>query len=235
LVFLNISIKGGIDKIFHYDCQYFDKKKMDKESYFTKGKVKLLDHNANASPANVGAPSRFIRSYTYVDRPTKKVNDSPCPSPLAPAKLILNNNNFNEINLELAACDGNIDSVAVVNPTTVQNNFINEEDQVYEVQPEVCDGLAQQVKVTLHDYKSLKVKDFQYDKRSFLVYLRDELIVHHRLLSIVFKRSLISPIYLRLNKLIFELSMTFALSAMLFNDTLIDNRAEDSQNVTAPS
>jgi hypothetical protein len=240
LLFLNGGIANKIAKIYYFDCKNFDQVTMDKEHYFTKGLVKLLNNSPgnagvtqviNKSPPNVGKnPSRFIKSYAYDQSPTRKVINSPSPSPIVP-KLILNENDF-KIDLECAEV-GQADVVIVVSPRTVQNNYIQEaDDQISEIRVITEEKPScVPVRVTLQDYRSLNIKELHYDKRSFWNYFRDEIIVHHRLLSIFFKTSLLNPIHLRVNKLIFEFSMTFALSAILFNDTYIDNRAKDSQNV----
>jgi hypothetical protein len=81
--------------------------------------------------------------------------------------------------------------------------------------------------ITIKDYEYLQtIKDcMKFNKRTFKSYLWDGLVYKHRLLSVIFKHSLIDPFYLRISKLIFDISLTFGLNAMTYSDYYIEIRA----------
>jgi hypothetical protein len=86
--------------------------------------------------------------------------------------------------------------------------------------------------ITIGDYEQLGPLDIiQYDKRPFCKYLADKLIMDHTIVSLIFKKSLFDPFYLRLLKLIFQISLQFCANALVFTDDFIDARALDKQKV----
>jgi hypothetical protein len=90
-------------------------------------------------------------------------------------------------------------------------------------------------RITMVDYETLNMSEmFVYDKRSFKKYLWDNCIRHNLLISIIFKHSLIDPIYIRIAKLVFCLSLMFGTNAMLFSDYYIELRANSDYKVKYP-
>jgi hypothetical protein len=79
--------------------------------------------------------------------------------------------------------------------------------------------------ITLQDYEELTpVKQLLYDKRKIFTFLKDQLALDHPLFSLIFKRSLMDPLFLRVYQLVFSLSMQFAANAMFYSDSYIDKR-----------
>jgi hypothetical protein len=77
--------------------------------------------------------------------------------------------------------------------------------------------------ITLEDYEALNYIDsLKHDKRSNLNFFKDKLFVEHSLFSLIFKKSLKDPIYLRMSKTVFTLSLQFASNAILITDNFID-------------
>jgi hypothetical protein len=75
------------------------------------------------------------------------------------------------------------------------------------------------------------LESIKYDKRSFKTYLLDNIITHHKILGLIFQISLIHPTFIRINELIFEVSLTSTINALLFTDTNIDKRANSPYKV----
>jgi hypothetical protein len=89
-------------------------------------------------------------------------------------------------------------------------------------------------KITIKDYKQLTIYELAlYDRRKFWILYWDLLIEDHILLNVIFKRSIMDPLWIRLIYLVFNLSIMFALNALFFSDDLIDIRAtiDESQRV----
>jgi hypothetical protein len=235
----NTNLKENKDLYYYYDCKNYDKT-LDKELYFTKCIVKDLNRTnemgtnpnyAMVVPIEVGQPKLFQGDADAVE--------SAIHSPVRQGTLVLRSNTYqrtsskdlNSVHEETMKND----YVINIHPV-IHNNYLVGEDQAGNNNSDeslsVNEDMAQKpVVITFHDYKSLKLYEFKYDTRPFLKYLKCHLIEHHRILSIIFKKSLFDPVHLRVNKLIFELSMTFALSAILFSDTYIDGRANSDDNV----
>jgi hypothetical protein len=77
--------------------------------------------------------------------------------------------------------------------------------------------------ITLEDYEALNYIDsLKHDKRSNLNFFKDKLFVEHSLFSLIFKKSLKDPIYLRMLMTVFTLSLQFASNAILITDNFID-------------
>jgi hypothetical protein len=86
--------------------------------------------------------------------------------------------------------------------------------------------------ITLQDYEELTpAKQLTYDKRKNLSFLKDQLAIDHPLFSLLFKRSLIDPLFLRVYQLVFSLSMQFAANAMFYTDSYIDKRLNNQAQV----
>jgi hypothetical protein len=70
--------------------------------------------------------------------------------------------------------------------------------------------------ITMRDYHCLTLELMLiYDKRNFRQYLVDNLVRDNLILSLIFKHSIIDPVYLRIAKLIFSFSLLFGTNAFL--------------------
>jgi hypothetical protein len=79
--------------------------------------------------------------------------------------------------------------------------------------------------ISIPDYDALSPRDLiQYDKRTPMAYFKDILIVDHTILSLIFRKSLKDPLFIRVVMLVFNLSMQFALNAMVYTDDVIDQK-----------
>jgi hypothetical protein len=86
--------------------------------------------------------------------------------------------------------------------------------------------------ISIPDYESLTPMDLLiYDKRSNFKYLTDILILEHPIISVILKRSLKDPLFLRLFKLLFSLSIVFGMNALTYTDSYIDMTQSNVDNV----
>jgi hypothetical protein len=87
--------------------------------------------------------------------------------------------------------------------------------------------------ISIPDYEELRPNELlKYDTRTTMAYLKDLLIVEHTILSLVFRKSLKDPLFIRVWMLVFCLSMQFAFNALVYTDAVIDQRQVDQQNVS---
>lgn len=81
-------------------------------------------------------------------------------------------------------------------------------------------------KVSLKDLTELTIDEqIKTDNRGFWKFFKDRLMLCHSIL-ILFKYSLIEPLYIRHLELIFSISSQFALNAIFFNDDYINQRTD---------
>jgi hypothetical protein len=113
---------------------------------------------------------------------------------------------------------------------TLNNNYILERNtKTYN--KVVPTQIAKFNLITINDYEELEPEKLNCDKRTFLNMLKDCCILEHSLVSLLFKKSLLDPAFIRLLKFIFNCSLQFALSAMLFTDNYIDKRLTNHNKV----
>jgi hypothetical protein len=79
---------------------------------------------------------------------------------------------------------------------------------------------------TIKDYEDLSPYEAPlYDRRPFYILFWDMLKDEHVIINLIFKQSLIDPLWQRIIYFIFNLSVIFAMNALFFSDDLIDLRA----------
>jgi hypothetical protein len=84
---------------------------------------------------------------------------------------------------------------------------------------------SNKVTITIPDYSELSpIEQLKHDKRSTLTYLKDLMICEHTILSLVFRKSLKDPLFIRVLQMVFSFSMQFGINAMLYTDNVIDDR-----------
>jgi hypothetical protein len=188
----------------------------------------------------MNAPSIVGASMLFKNRRGSMASDiTDNPSPVESPKLHLKENQFDHIELknDLYPIDehgeSNISDKHMNDKEGVAyNNFIVDAEDGKSSSTKDTRRM-EDVRVTIHDYHCLSMKEsIVYDKRSFKNYLVDHIKEHHRLMSLIFKTSLIHPVFIRTNELIFEMSLQFSISALLFTDTYIDDRAKNPNNVS---
>jgi hypothetical protein len=104
------------------------------------------------------------------------------------------------------------------------NNFIEMDVKTCKEEKEKSRNLAKTKIISFEDYRALDPDDLDYDRRTFMQCFKDLLIENHSIISLLFKRSLFEPCFMRYMKLLFELNMQFAFCAMLFTDSYIEKR-----------
>ena len=78
---------------------------------------------------------------------------------------------------------------------------------------------------TLRDFEHMKfLQILKYDKRSFLTVYWDSLLLEHDLISILFKKSIILPLALRIFFFFFNICLDFTTNAIFYTDQYISTR-----------
>jgi len=95
-------------------------------------------------------------------------------------------------------------------------------DKVHEVLSKRKDfkGFTKKDIASLNDDLSLK-----YDTRTFCDYFKDILLFEHPVLSLIYFKSLMEPLILRIAHLFFTLSVNLALNALFYSDNYIEERS----------
>jgi hypothetical protein len=138
----------------------------------------------------------------------------------------------------------NINNVS--NNTTIKNNntLTKGENQVYNNFISEAGGINAHMEkshvttvkkanfITYSDLMQLSADDIEFEKRTFMMCLKDSLIQKHPVVSFIFKRSLKDPAFLRFYKLIFKASMFFGFEALIFTEYYIERRLETPFSVS---
>jgi hypothetical protein len=218
-LFIKVDIDADINKVIYYDCLFYDKKIMLIEDYFNREQEKL-EHIHN----KVGdSGKKALKAPFSWNRDTDKANND-----------ILNLNIKPDTNADQKKDEDNV---------IQHNNFIDginynskSFSKDYEDSGQEANDKSKKVEynspITIHDYDELGAMDIiEYDKRKFTKFLADELVMNHSIISLFFKKSLFDPVYIRIMKLIFQVSLQFCTNALLFTDDYIDARALNTQKV----
>jgi hypothetical protein len=119
--------------------------------------------------------------------------------------------------------------------TTERDNKIFDNPVINELEIGVdksVQSVALKGTITVSDYEELSaVELLKLDKRNTLAFLKDRMVLDHSILSLVFLKSLKFPLFIRTHQLTFNLSMQFAVNAMLYTDDVIDARQTNMESV----
>jgi hypothetical protein len=115
-----------------------------------------------------------------------------------------------------------------------RNNFIGQETKNENVNTNIDENLNSRetsIKlnpITLRDFEYLIPEHIPiYDLRPSDTFIKDEIHNTHRLLSVIYKKSIIDPVIIRSTKLLFHTCSSFALSALCYTDYFIQKQAEN--------
>jgi hypothetical protein len=206
-----------LDNLIHYDCEIYEKG-TNKDDYFIK-RMQEVDIQSNHQSEIVPPVNEGVANDEMLFQGTRKS--------IVP-QLVLNENKNDETphgpNSDLSN-DG-FSRRGVNEQEHIVNNYIINEDDGHKL--EISQISEKKINITLHDYDCLTTREsIIYDKRTFKTYLIDNIKEHHRLIRLFCRTSIFEPIFIRTNELIFEMSLTCAISALMFTDDYIDNRAYD--------
>jgi hypothetical protein len=250
MVCLRHNKKVYLEKIIFQDCHMFDRTKTTFTEYFLKRPV---ENDSSNKPQNEELnTSRQLKE----SQPTDRGEDSDRRGTVDPLTL---KDNLKDIENNIAAKDKTVEEVdkndigddneQVEDDIKIRSEFVHEDntkphedindsikDDSEKVDPEKVQNQVTSAvcksEVTMTDYESLNISEmFVYDKRSLKKYLWDNFVRHNLLMSILFKHSFVDPIYIRITKLVFCISLIFGTNAMLFSDYYIELRANSNYKV----
>jgi hypothetical protein len=247
-----------IDKYIQKECKIFDKKTMKLGEYFLNNKIiKYGDHSSqiveeNHQPGEIGVA--IYKQATAIEKPKlisqvntsnnySKINladnivDSNANQPVIELKISQNadeiaaNNNFLKSNFNTSNRPEN--SIMPVIEEKENNNDSNNSDaNLNKASPKSENSEIIIKEPTNRDYESLNLKERMiYDKRTFKHFLIESIIEEHRIINIILESSILHPFYIKLNKLVFELSMGLAINALMYTADYIDTRATANDKV----
>jgi hypothetical protein len=104
------------------------------------------------------------------------------------------------------------------------NNFLNLSDDKQTSNNNEQGQIKQQNSITFPDYENLLFEEISCDNRTFTNHLKSEINNDHPILNIIFRRSLFNPHFTKILSLVLQLSLILAFNAVLFSDSLIDER-----------
>jgi hypothetical protein len=211
-------IKNHLGDIIYSDCLLYDKDKLDMEEYYNtkpvlpyEGKEVQINRIEDKSKIEYDVAKSTSRSKIslYPNDPINIIENSP------------NNNNAT------IGIDNTMNSTKRISKSRNLENS-NNIDIKLESTKTASDMYHEK---TIKDYTTLTPTQIaKYDNRSFSTYLRDYLMRIHPFFYVFIRRSLMEPIAIRINLLITIINILFGVNALLFTDSIIEDRAYSAIN-----
>jgi hypothetical protein len=225
-----------LEELIRTDCLYFDRLTSSVEDYFNPRNKQLeegfgtTDKNKAIEPDKMSNKSldskQQFKAEGNMNKTISSNNDG------------RGNNQINNLD-QIDAKDNNPDKLVlrdnIVTPVNdnkevvMVNNFVDKEKAVdVTISEDKNEDPTDEVlnKITLPDYNCLKgnevvVSDFRPSRR----FLKDEILTYHLLIAMIFKISIVNPVFIRSTKLCLQLSLLFGFNAILYSDYYITQRA----------
>jgi hypothetical protein len=216
LMFLRRTNKLALDKLIKQDCLMFERSKESLEEYF------LKPRDNNQIPNNDMKKNEAEQGNDEINT-TRHLNDRDVNGgAIGPPGNLMLRENIDDLETIDAHTQEN---GARVQDIIVYNNFV-EPYGIQTSKKEIShfENLLPITHVTMKDYDALTLQErLKYDKRTFLTYLKDCLCSRNVFISLFFKHSLVDPIYARVAKLVFNLSLILGINALMFTESLIES------------
>jgi hypothetical protein len=243
-----------LNKYIKNDCKIFDKGTMNMSEYFLNNKIVLIEAPDSSQPNG----DEIVPVGVVINKQQQPIEESKSfqtdMSNNNYSKLILADNIIeSNKDTELNKLETNNDIVSdLKNKFTVikPENYLTKVVEVksfehakamsINIQANEKEDKSENIEInnliieepTVKDYDELtRHEQLMYDRRSFSTYLKEGIINEHRIINILFKKTLFHPFYIKVNKLIFELSMGLALNALMYTANYIDQRATANDKV----
>jgi hypothetical protein len=220
------NMKFYLNRITIQDCLLLDRDKETLGDYFNKRKAKGGSTAVNKS-------EEFNTSRNLKGGSLHNSKEFETQRRLTSDPLKLKENIEGLGNVE--ASGDNIEKILTHEIKIYNNYVIDKKENVDTTLPNNIDkelGTNTVNEITMRDYDSLSLEELlTYDNRSYGKYLWDNLVRRNQLLSIFFKVSKIDPVYIRVTKLIFALSLIFGTNAFLFTDSYIEQISHSDDKV----
>lgn len=226
----NIKNNNNKDNLINNDFDEFQNKENEKKDLTPKSTSRQNLKLSSSDLKNINEEGSILspnKSELYCQLNIENINDklkgessklsitnnSPIILNFDKQSIINKNNNHHQVNLNNVLLITK-PSKQIKSKDDIKNSSKNEVHQI-----------------TLKDYTALSLKErLKYDRRSFFKYLTDHIRTEHPLISIIFKRSLLEPVFIRYSLFMYSLIMNFAINAVMFSDDYIDIRAQSASS-----
>jgi hypothetical protein len=231
LMYLNGNIESDLDNYIKQDCHIFERDKVSLGEHF-------LSEKHSIKPEGIKQLPNTEEINTSQGLNDENIEDNKTKDKFEKLKLRDNVNsieNENEVNLTSSILSWKKEKNTTNDNVNIKNNYVYDMNISREVKTDTKTKLASKKSqhiITMRDFNSLTLEErFTYDNRSIITYCKDSLIQHHSIISIIYKGSVVDPIFIRVAKLIFTLSLIFGINALLFTEYYIQLRATSTYEV----
>ncbi len=224
----NDKFKYHIDK--SNDHSFFSASKVNSSDIYLKQSskidIKVKEDNINSpenhiSFSNIEYNSKTENIYTKL---SKKIKDKTENSP----HLNKKNDYLKNISIQkkISSKKDNSHNIKISDNKNETENIVNKKKR----NNNILNARNKNHTLTIRDYEELNPKEAKiYDKRSFICLFKTHLLNDHILLNLIFKRSILEPLWLRVVYFIFEVTIVLFVNGIFFTDDLIDERSNHTQ------
>jgi hypothetical protein len=202
-----IKRNKNLDEITYNDAQFYDEKNLSPKDYFIdrpKNSQKIELETSNNEHGECVNSSRELNDEIKKNQHDNKTNN-----------ILILKQNSNQTHEE----SPDIQCNNYINKDEVSNKVVKMDKDVYK-------------KATYRDYLKIKKEImFEYDKRNFKKYIRDEFVQSHSIVKLFLKHSLLEPTYIAAIKLVLKINFIFGLNTLALSDSYIEQRAQDPSRV----
>jgi hypothetical protein len=168
----------------------------------------------------------LARKYFGMEEPEADENKK--DSPLQKSPKVVDEKRDQELQLRDNIIEqDNTNAIPTITNELQVNNFIQSQSDDKQLVVKKTNHL-----ISLPDYEELGPDDvLLFDKRTSTQLLKDNILTDHPIFSLIFKKSIFDPAFLRVLDLVFQYSIQFSVNAMFFTDNLIESRMSNPNKV----
>lgn len=213
-------IEGNLEEIIYQDALFITKDNDDKND-LRDNNIRIINQLDDIKPSK-GILNVLNKKESEIDIINLYIkenrNDDNCNRCISNKITTLTINSYmikeskKDLKVEKAKSKFNYDKIKIYNQTSKK-----EEDNQKKTPSKIIR--------TLKDYDSLSLEEqLKLDSRKSKDYFIEHLKYNHQILSLIYKKSLIDPLFLRYTLLLFAYSNEFTLNSLFFTDSYIDIR-----------
>jgi hypothetical protein len=213
-------MQKNLNKYIYNDCLVYDRTTYYVEDYFNREPNRQINHHYPMDQFN-----NFNQSKVTDKEDSNEIKGDPLN-----IKRFDNAPEANDKQYIMKLRDNSVMSKSVVAKNNYLDNTLDKDKESNHQSEEDNKAVDLNLPITLKDYAFITEGErLKYDRRTFVEYIKDEIMTSHTLMSLFIKHSITDALLLRCIKLSFMLNMILSFNAFFYTDEVIDMNREYRQ------